>query len=186
MRAALCALPLLIAAQAVACDGPPVCTVTDPTGTPLNVRNGPQGRILATLQNGRQVEILEHREEKGQLWALVAGFDPEAGILAEDGAWVFASYLRCEGATSGLPAEPWTADAGQEVPCTVADPTGTPLNLRADPGGEIWGAVRNGTVVRALATRRHDGKAWVFVSRWTEDNAIGWVYDPYLTCAEDA
>lgn len=186
MRAALLALPFLVAAQALACDGPPLCTVTDPTGTPLNVREGPNGRILSNLTNGQQVEIIEHRDANGQLWALVAGFDPEAGILSEAGAWVFASYVTCKASVAGLPDEPWVLDWQQSVPCTVKDPTGTPLNLRATPGGDIWGSVRNGAVVRANAIRRHNGKDWIFVTQWTADNAIGWVYDPYLSCEEDA
>jgi hypothetical protein len=186
MRLAVLVLPLTLAAQALACGGPPVCTVTDPTGTPLNVRAGPNGRVLSTLSNGQQVEVIEHRDADGQFWALVAGFDPDAEILAADGAWVFAAYLGCTGSTGALPAEPWTVDADREVTCTVKDPTGTPLNLRTEPAGDIWGTVRNGTVVRANATRQHNGKEWVFVSRWSEDNAIGWVFDPYLNCAEDA
>ena len=28
------------------------CKVTDPTGTPLNVRDGPNGKVIGTLANG--------------------------------------------------------------------------------------------------------------------------------------
>jgi hypothetical protein len=34
-----------------------VCQVTDPTGTPLNVRDRPNGRIINALRNGREVYI---------------------------------------------------------------------------------------------------------------------------------
>jgi hypothetical protein len=36
-----------------------VCKVTDPTGTPLNVRDVPNGRIINQLKNGKEVYILE-------------------------------------------------------------------------------------------------------------------------------
>lgn len=35
------------------------CIVTDPTGTPLNVRNVPNGRVVSTLENGTEVHIEE-------------------------------------------------------------------------------------------------------------------------------
>jgi hypothetical protein len=36
------------------------CKVTDPTGTPLNVRDGPNGK--GTLANGALVAIVEYKE----------------------------------------------------------------------------------------------------------------------------
>lgn len=33
------------------------CTVSDPTGTPLNVRQSPGGRVIGTLENGTIVGI---------------------------------------------------------------------------------------------------------------------------------
>ena len=35
------------------------CKVTDPTGTPLNVRSAPNGKIIGTLANGTLV--CDHR-----------------------------------------------------------------------------------------------------------------------------
>jgi hypothetical protein len=67
----------------------------------------------------------------------------------------------------------------------VADPTGTPLNVRSEPGGEIVGSWVNGINVRATERKTHQGKPWVAVERLAEDNAIGWVFDPYLKCEED-
>jgi hypothetical protein len=34
-----------------------VCTVSDPTGTPLNVRATPNGRIIGSLSNGTRVQV---------------------------------------------------------------------------------------------------------------------------------
>ena len=58
--------------SALACEGPPVCTVVDPTGTPLNVRTGPNDDIVGSLKNGMKIEVIEHQESDGNRWALVA------------------------------------------------------------------------------------------------------------------
>ncbi len=186
MRVAMLAAALCLGAlPAFACGGPPVCTVKDPTGTPLNVRLSPKGQILTNLKNGQKVEVIDHQEVRGQRWARIGNF-VEGDMQSElDGGWVFASYLTCEGSTADLPADfPSDANAPQ-VSCTVKDPTGTPLNVRANPGGEIGATVRNGTVLRANLMKTHKGKPWVYVTKWAEDNAIGWVFDPYLKCEED-
>ena len=166
--AALAALAIagLSAGAAGACGGPPVCTVIDPTGTPLNVRDGPNGAILATLKRGAMVEVVEHRDHQGKRWALIARY-------AEAWGWVFGAYLSCSG-----------SDGLGEI-CVVADPTGTPLNIRTEPNGEILGTWANGVRVRPYEQKTHNGKVWYAVERLAEDNAEGWVFDPYLGCEED-
>jgi hypothetical protein len=69
--------------------------------------------------------------------------------------------------------------------CTVVDPTGTPLNVREEPNGTILGTWDNGVRVRPYESVTHNGKTWRAVERFSDDNAIGWVFDPYLNCAED-
>ncbi|MEI2300089.1 SH3 domain-containing protein [Ensifer sp. MJa1] len=64
------------------------CTVADPTGTPLNVRDAPNGRVVMTLSNGAKLRKTGEREHKGKRWSLVAN---EAGALG----WVFSAYLDC-------------------------------------------------------------------------------------------
>ena len=167
MRLGLLATVICLASTtAIACDGPPVCTVVDPTGTPLNVRSGPNGKILTTLKKGSQVEFIEHREENGKKWALVAKY-------AEAWGYVFGDYLKCTG----------TDEMGKI--CTVADPTGTPLNIREEPNGKILGTWANGVRVRPYEEVKLKGKTWYAVERLAEDNAAGWVFDPYLKCEED-
>jgi hypothetical protein len=156
--------------------------VKDPTGTPLNIRLSPKGKIIGNAKNGTKLEFIDHQTVAGKRWARVGRYD-ENSISVEEGGWVFANYLQCDDPTSGLPSEPFTGDSS--VFCEVSDPTGTPLNVRAEPNGEIYASLRNGVVVRASAVRKHKGKPWVFVDRWPEDNEIGWVYDPYLLCEED-
>lgn len=153
---------------AMACGGPPVCTVQDPTNTDLNVRASPNGKILTSLRDGQQVEVVEHQDVRGQRWAKIARFE------AAGAGWVFAAYVTCR-------------DQGDEAAlCTVQDPTGTPLNVREQPNGAIYGQFRNGVKVRLIERKDHNGKAWALVERWSEDNVAGWVFDPYLKCEEDA
>jgi len=175
---------LATAGSALACGGAPICTVADPTGTPLNIRLSPNGPVVGTAKSGAELMFVEHREVDGQLWALVERFHEGEMVTDFDGAWVFGDYLDCAGATTALPEEPFSTDA-EPVSCTVADPTDTPLNARMDPGGEIFATLRDGTVVRALAQRMHEGKPWLYVEKWSGDNAVGWVFDAYMACAED-
>lgn len=155
-----------LATAAFACDGPPVCTVIDPTGTPLNVRDGPNGKILSTLKKGTKVEFIEHKEHKGKKWALVSKY-------SESWGYVFGAYLKCSG----------TDELGKI--CTVADPTGTPLNIREEPNGAILGTWENGVRVRPYEEKTLNGKKWYAVERFADDNKAGWVFDPYLSCEED-
>ncbi len=68
-----------------------VCVVRDPTGTPLNVRTHPNGRIVGALHNGARVEILETTYDNGgRPWAYIRPLD-----VGQRG-WVFRAYLDCQ------------------------------------------------------------------------------------------
>jgi hypothetical protein len=45
--------------------------------------------------------------------------------------------------------------------CIVADPTGTPLNVRTSPYGTIIGTLNNGITVRIREISSLRGKTWV-------------------------
>ncbi len=65
--------------------------------------------------------------------------------------------------------------------CSVNDPTGTPLNVRAKPGGRVIGTVTNGTRV-GLASKEDVGK-WrqIMIGRQDGESLIyGWVFKKYL------
>ena len=65
--------------------------------------------------------------------------------------------------------------------CRVADPTGTPLNIRTAPHGTIVATFRNGDPVTILDSRLFRGSTWVYVG--TPDlKPIGWVYRNYINC----
>ncbi len=70
-----------------------VCQVTDPTGTPLNVRNKPNGRIINTLSNGDEVYIIKTiNDGENRSWAKVSGYDKgEHRALG----WVFREFISC-------------------------------------------------------------------------------------------
>jgi hypothetical protein len=67
------------------------CKVTDPTGTPLNVRAQPNGKIIGTLANGTLVAILEYApDDNGKPWAKVAHHETKRPI-----GWVFREFVSC-------------------------------------------------------------------------------------------
>jgi hypothetical protein len=76
-----------------------------------------------------------------------------------------------------LPPIILVSSAAMSETCTVADPTGTPLNVRRSPNGPIVGALSNGVPV-SIRERRGD---WVSVVPST--GRSGWVAQKYLDCA---
>lgn len=70
-----------------------VCQVTDPTGTPLNVRDRPNGRIINNLRNGRTVTIQDTSyDSKGRPWAKIGGY--YNGQYRVWG-WVLREFISC-------------------------------------------------------------------------------------------
>jgi hypothetical protein len=88
----LCILQLVMSTSAFAQN---VCTVADPTGTPLNVRATPAGQVLPeVLYSGTEVIVYQtSRDARGKAWLLVGkpGGNPYG--------WVFRDYIRCEEAS---------------------------------------------------------------------------------------
>jgi LCCL domain len=69
------------------------CKVTDPTGTPLNLRDNPSGNIIGQLDNGREIYILEVANDKrNRTWAKVAGY--EDGQYKTWG-WGIRKFISC-------------------------------------------------------------------------------------------
>ena len=66
------------------------CIVSDPTGTPLNVRTAPNSRVLRTLRNGTPVNIEQVvTGPDGKRWAFVTAPNGDAH------GWVFYAFLAC-------------------------------------------------------------------------------------------
>ena len=72
--------------------------------------------------------------------------------------------------------------AAAELHCRVLDPTGTPLNVRVVPGGNIVATLSNGTTVAVLSQSTHNGKAWVYIGTGKDEMPAGWVFRDYLAC----
>ena len=69
------------------------CKITDPTGTPLNVRASPNGRILRKIANGTVVMIEDTSyDSKNRAWAQIS-------ISTRSGrktlGWVFREFISC-------------------------------------------------------------------------------------------
>ena len=67
------------------------------------------------------------------------------------------------------------------VGCSVRDPTGTPLNVRAKPNGRILTTVRNGTAVDVDSGTGMSKWAKIRFSRGRR-TITGWVLRDYLNC----
>jgi uncharacterized protein YgiM (DUF1202 family) len=65
------------------------CTVTDPTGTPLNVRKSPNGRVIGAVENGSNVRIVgSSKDNKGRPWAKIRGDSGATG-------WILREFVSC-------------------------------------------------------------------------------------------
>ena len=86
---AVLALPFLAsAAQAQVPRG--TCMISDPTGTPLNVRSAPAGRIIGNLYNGDFVVMTGTAPDaNGRNWAQVTGTSTDIR------GWVFREFISC-------------------------------------------------------------------------------------------
>jgi Bacterial SH3 domain len=69
-----------------------------------------------------------------------------------------------------------------EERCAVADPTGTPLNVRLTPNGKIIGTLPNGLTVRIQQTSSDHGNIWARIIRDRDNAMVGWVFRNYLDC----
>jgi len=97
MKRTLTALVLLtlaaLPAHACAC-----CYQVDPTGTPTNVRDKPNGKVIDTLPKNEIVSPVEvsggkyvtQKDSRGHEWMLVEYGDDNAWK-----GWIFRRFLKC-------------------------------------------------------------------------------------------
>lgn len=65
------------------------CKVTDPTGTPLNIRDR-QLNVIGNIENGRLVYVQRYGEDpRGKPWAYVT--DADGRRLG----WVYREFISC-------------------------------------------------------------------------------------------
>ena len=67
--------------------------------------------------------------------------------------------------------------------CMVSDPTGTSLNVRASPQGDLTGTIDNGAFVRIADTGDdYKGQPWAYIVGWEGGEQIGWVFREFVSC----
>ncbi|MBB6309295.1 SH3 domain-containing protein [Xanthobacter tagetidis] len=94
-----------------------------------------------------------------------------------------AGHVAC-GLLAGVLAVMASLPASAQSRCRAADPTGTPLNVRSGPYGDILGQVKNGTLVRIEADATDGkGKTWAYVVAIDTGQPLGWVFRDYLACS---
>jgi hypothetical protein len=70
-----------------------VCKVIDSTGTPLNVRDKPNGNTINSLKKDKEVYILETtNDEQNRSWVKIAGY--HEGKYRTWG-WAIKKYINC-------------------------------------------------------------------------------------------
>jgi hypothetical protein len=70
-----------------------VCKVDDSSGTPLNVRATPNGKVINALKNGRVVDIIESKDDdQGRSWVKIGG--SYKGKYRTWG-WVLHEFVSC-------------------------------------------------------------------------------------------
>ncbi len=135
---------------------------------------GPSGDPVPA---GLGLEAWERRRAGGATWYAI-GRAPASGP-----GYVLASLLDCDARA--------VADLKEGVDglCKVADPSGTPTNLRDAPAGRrVIASYPSGTNLRRQAGEQHvrqvNGKDWARVYLVAYDNPLGWAKAGDVTCRE--
>ncbi len=69
------------------------CKVTDPTGTPLNIRASPNGRIVGKIRNGTVVYIEKYSSDnRGREWVRIGVYRGRNYVIL---GWVFREFISC-------------------------------------------------------------------------------------------
>ena len=79
-----------------------------------------------------------------------------------------------------------SAPAGaRSLDCRVADPTGTPLNIRTQPNGEVVNTARNGDLIQVFSgEEKYDsrGRLWYYVANRFSSAPDGYALAAYIRC----
>ncbi|MDR3413470.1 MAG: hypothetical protein P4L87_21365 [Formivibrio sp.] len=114
--------------------------------------------------------------------AAIRQFKDQSGQLQGD---FLTAQERTELLQGGSSSNKAQNDASNSPSCRVADPTGTPLNVRTQPnGGDVVDTLSNGTQVR-LGRSQTDtrGHGWSEIERVGSNRTLGWVFRDYIDCA---
>jgi Bacterial SH3 domain len=140
------------------------CIVADPTPTPLNIRTAPNGRIVQTIHNGIQVNVLDHTSDsRGRAWVFVGVGDTPLG-------WVYRDYVVCKPAKAPAHANP-PAPAPAPAPAQAAAP--------ASDGLKCWGLDHHLHPCTQAEHDAQDAEYWAKVDELTAKIESGECPGPY-------
>jgi peptidoglycan hydrolase-like protein with peptidoglycan-binding domain/uncharacterized protein YecT (DUF1311 family) len=112
--------------------------------------------------------------------AAIEQFQAQSGVSEGE-------FLNAQQRQKLLQAKPPTESAAtgsNQAPCRVMDPTGTSLNVRTSPNGNIVETLENGVQVRLVRTDQGPGgRLWSLIERVSDNQTIGWIYREYIDCA---
>lgn len=91
LKTSVLAGTLLVALGVAGASAQSRCRVSDPTGTPLNVRAAPNGPVIGNAMNGALVTVLARTtDNRGRPWVHVAHL-----ASGEPMGWVFREFISC-------------------------------------------------------------------------------------------
>lgn len=142
-----------IASSAVARKG-----VVKTDGSPLNLRDRPDGATMGTLPNNIAVSL--------------TGKEKDGFVELTNGAWADRQYIAFDTTAPTTVAAPSTTTAARGNGSGVIRTSGTDLNVRRSPNGEIIGSLPNGSKVE-LTGRNVDG--------WLERTNGSWIFGQFVS-----
>jgi hypothetical protein len=149
---------------------PPRCTIRLNGKLRLPVYDRPYGKPVSQLHRREQVTAFYHHLVRGERWANVARFYPEAAS-----GFALKAHLLCDGRSS-------KEYSGREA-CLAHPAHGGFLRVLSSPGGESVGIIRRGLRV-AVIPEESDDPAYVWVEYASLDNPLGHVLARDLACRE--
>ena len=177
------------------------CVVADPTGTPLNLRASPGGKIVGSLQNGYRYTVIDQsKDNQGREWSFLESEESNYGL-----GWVFKKFLKCgirdagmireegETASQNEDAQPQVVDLaptynengamGNENACRVTGQPGAARNFRTSPNGRIIGNLEGDGPYNVIdKTKDNQGREWSFLTNEHGNISLGWVFSTVVMC----
>ena len=130
-------------------------------GSPLNIRNAPNGSVVTTVQDGATLEL--------------TGQTQGGWLETTEGNWVMSQFV--ESAPTPAASAPEGTDPNAQQQATAAprmayvNTNGASLNVRSEPNGPIVRTVNNGSGLQ-LSGRSNSG--------WLETADGNWVVSQYI------
>lgn len=195
MRLRLSCLALLLWQLPAAAEVEPQCRATSSDGGPVfTVTKAGGTKRLAEVPDGTVVESAESKKAKGEEWLLIY---PDS-ILAQDGGWVKATEVSCEGKVETLWDYDKTeyADDDPEFYCSWPVPLGGVGKLvnefgfanrtqyGSDPADDMFEVAGHPLPIRFWVDARAElnGETWLRAMYFNDENTVGWLRAAEVVC----